>query len=217
MQAGFHLRVIRWAVVTDARERLRRGIRESRRARTAALPAAEAPSPFTRPLAPLLAGADLVVGYAALPGEPDVDAALEAVPATGGRVLLPVTHRGEPLFFGPATPPLSALARRGPFRIREPEASWSATDLPDLPAWRSGRVVVLVPGLAFSPAGGRLGNGGGFYDRTFGPTGVVPLDREPTVTTLGVCWDEEVRDDVPLADWDLRVDRIVTEAGTRDL
>ena len=46
--------------------------------------------------------------------------------------------------------------------------------------------VMLVPGVGFDSAGGRLGRGGGFYDR------YLSISRPPVV--LGIAFDEQVTD-----------------------
>ena len=77
---------------------------------------------------------------------------------------------------------------------------------------------MLVPGLSYDAHGVRLGNGGGFYDRTFGPQGQFATGGlEPPRARLrfvGVCWDEERTDDLPRAVWDLTVGAVLTESGT---
>jgi 5-formyltetrahydrofolate cyclo-ligase len=59
---------------------------------------------------------------------------------------------------------------------------------------------VIVPGLAFTTAGDRLGYGMGYYDR-FLPT--------VSATSVGVCFTEQLVDEMPLADHDVRVDMVV--------
>ena len=64
---------------------------------------------------------------------------------------------------------------------------------------------VLVPGVAFTAAGGRLGYGGGFYDRLLrGWTGRVPL--------VGPAFELQVVEDLPLGPDDEPIDTVVTEA-----
>ncbi len=68
---------------------------------------------------------------------------------------------------------------------------------------------VLVPGLAFDAAGHRLGRGAGFYDRT-----LAGLDD--TVMTVGVAFDFQVVDKVPVDEHDRDVRWLLTpEAGLR--
>ena len=67
--------------------------------------------------------------------------------------------------------------------------------------------VVLVPGLAFEPdSGGRLGRGGGYYDRFLAAETL-------RATKIGVCHSLQVRRDIPLLDHDIRVDRLIVAPG----
>ncbi len=66
--------------------------------------------------------------------------------------------------------------------------------------------VVLVPGVAFDRAGGRLGRGGGFYDRLL-------AELPPGVLRLGVAFGRQVVAGVPMDGHDFCVDRVVTECG----
>lgn len=68
--------------------------------------------------------------------------------------------------------------------------------------------VVVVPGLAFTADGRRLGQGGGHYDR------FLP-QLSASCLTIGVCFDEQVVADVPMAPFDRRVDVVVTDALPR--
>jgi 5-formyltetrahydrofolate cyclo-ligase len=63
--------------------------------------------------------------------------------------------------------------------------------------------VVIVPGVAFDRRGGRVGYGGGFYDRLF--------SRAPAVPTVAVAFAVQLVDEVPEGRSDRRVDAIVTE------
>ena len=74
--------------------------------------------------------------------------------------------------------------------------------------------VIIVPGLAFDRQGGRLGYGSGFYDRF-----IEHYEKRglPHPLKLGVCFETQLLDDVPMEQHDLRVDRIITEAGVHDI
>lgn len=64
--------------------------------------------------------------------------------------------------------------------------------------------LVLVPGLAFDRQGFRLGYGGGFYDA------LLPhLPKE--TTTLGVAFDAQLTDALPVDPLDQAVDGLLTE------
>jgi 5-formyltetrahydrofolate cyclo-ligase len=162
----------------------------------------------SRPIRSLLA-------YAALPGEPDLDPALDRFLASGGTVYLPVvTEVGRPLRFGRVTGPMASLEPQGRWGIREPHQDTELLTPAQLLSEEVGLDLVFVPALGFGADGARLGNGGGFYDRTFGPHGVAPLEGGPRV--IGVCFAREL--DLPglvAEDWDLRIPAVVTERGLR--
>jgi 5-formyltetrahydrofolate cyclo-ligase len=65
--------------------------------------------------------------------------------------------------------------------------------------------LVLVPGVAFDRQGGRLGYGGGFYDR------LLPLATR--AVDIGVTYDELVLDSVPMAPWDVHIGWLATPSG----
>jgi 5-formyltetrahydrofolate cyclo-ligase len=110
-----------------------------------------------------------------------------------GRVLLFTALLGEPDLAG-----VAASLRADGVEVRVPE------DEPD-PAWPD---VVVVPGLAFTLAGDRLGQGGGWYDRFL--AGV----RSGCVT-IGVGFDVQVVDELPLEAHDVRLQHLVTDLGVR--
>lgn len=62
---------------------------------------------------------------------------------------------------------------------------------------------VLVPGLAFSTDGRRLGRGGGFYDRLL--TG-----RAKDAVKMGVCFEFQLRESVPHEGHDALVDVVIS-------
>jgi 5-formyltetrahydrofolate cyclo-ligase len=68
--------------------------------------------------------------------------------------------------------------------------------------------VVVVPGVAFTPAGDRLGQGGGWYDRFL-------CRLAPATLTIGVCFAEQLVDELPCESHDVRVGRVVTDAADR--
>ncbi|GBE36981.1 putative 5-formyltetrahydrofolate cyclo-ligase [bacterium BMS3Bbin07] len=64
--------------------------------------------------------------------------------------------------------------------------------------------LIVMPGVAFDERGGRLGYGGGYYDRL-----IAGIRRRPPL--VAVAYEEQVVPEVPVADHDIRVDRIVTD------
>lgn len=62
--------------------------------------------------------------------------------------------------------------------------------------------LVVVPGLAFTRCGRRLGRGGGFYDRAL-------ADLPRRVKRLGVCFEFQVVGDLPVEPHDALLDGLV--------
>ncbi len=63
---------------------------------------------------------------------------------------------------------------------------------------------ILMPGVAFDELGGRLGYGGGYYDRLIGA-----LRERPPLVALA--YEEQIVEEVPVSGHDIRVNRIVTD------
>jgi 5-formyltetrahydrofolate cyclo-ligase len=73
---------------------------------------------------------------------------------------------------------------------------------------------VLLPGLGFDRSGGRLGRGGGYYDKFL--NNVLALARElgrPRPLLVGVAFREQVVERVPMAAHDARCDAVLTPDG----
>lgn len=167
---------------------LRRGLHPSEVARASAA--------VTTRLAqlPELSGPVSVLAYAADPDEITLDALL-AAPPDGWRLFLPRVEHGEVVVVPHRAGSPLRIGHRG---IREPDGT---------PVDASVLDVVLVPGVAFSPAGVRLGRGAGMYDRL--------LPRTDGAVRVGVCSETFVRDEVPAEAHDVPVDVLVTDASVR--
>ncbi|MCB1099702.1 MAG: 5-formyltetrahydrofolate cyclo-ligase [Verrucomicrobiae bacterium] len=69
--------------------------------------------------------------------------------------------------------------------------------------------IALIPGLAFAErSGGRLGRGGGFYDRLL-------AEEFLHAQSLGVCFHSQIKTTLPLEPHDELVDGMVTEMGLK--
>ncbi|NLC44678.1 MAG: 5-formyltetrahydrofolate cyclo-ligase [Clostridiales bacterium] len=66
--------------------------------------------------------------------------------------------------------------------------------------------LAVVPGLAFDPSGNRLGFGAGYYDR------FLPSLRKGAIT-IGVCFDEQLVEQLPVEDFDVPLDAVLTNLG----
>lgn len=131
------------------------------------------------------------------PLDPELPAALVA---SGTRVLVPVTRADAPL--GWAEYRIDDLLPVGPFGIDEPTGPQVGRG-----EGLDGVDVVLVPALLVDSRGGRLGRGGGHYDRSFaGQLGRVPL-------RIAVLFDDELVAALPVAEFDMPVHAVVTPSG----
>ena len=158
---------------------------------------------------PAWAGTRVLSLYSALPGEPDLAALWEAKAGERRpegtpppRFCYPRIEAGGMSFFEVQSLGDLIPARWHP-RIREPLFAPARLIQPEEID------LILIPGLAFTPDGQRLGRGGGFYDRY--------LARLPArATKLGVCFQCQVVESLPSEAHDQRMDAIVTENGITD-
>ena len=61
--------------------------------------------------------------------------------------------------------------------------------------------LVLMPGMAFTKNGDRMGYGGGYYDKF--------LAVEPNHPTVALCFDFQIVDEIPTEDYDIPVDLVL--------
>jgi len=140
--------------------------------------------------------ADPVLAFVSIRSEVPTDLLLQTLLDAGKTLVLPhVADDGSMR----AAPVASLDELRPGYRgIPEPRARLRLA--PAEPA------IIIVPGVAFDPSGGRLGYGGGFYDRF--------LAAAPAVPRIGVCFEVQVFDEIPMAEHDQRVHVVVTEERT---
>ena len=139
-----------------------------------------------------------VAAYASVGSEPPTGLLLDRLLAAGKRVVLPVLLPGGDLDWAVFTGDL-VPARLGLLEPPGPRLGPEALATAD---------VVLVPGVAVDRSGRRLGRGGGSYDRALGR---VPVGT-PVVVLLH---DDEVLDEVPVAEHDRPVTAAVTPSALR--
>jgi 5-formyltetrahydrofolate cyclo-ligase len=179
------------------KRRLRRLLSERRRE----VPPAEAGRCAERIAAALLAeprvrAARRFALYAALPGEVPSRPLFDSLRALGRPCLFPRALPEGGLAWS-AVADWSEL-RPGRYGVPEPpeQADVIRPEAGDL---------VLVPGVAFDRAGGRLGRGAGYYDRAF------PVSAPGAPLLIGVAYEIQRVDALPLVETDRRMDAVVTE------
>ncbi|MDH6306393.1 5-formyltetrahydrofolate cyclo-ligase [Parabacteroides sp. PF5-5] len=85
--------------------------------------------------------------------------------------------------------------KAGAFGILEPLAEEGLpTEEPDL---------IIVPGVAFDRSLNRMGRGRGYYDRF--------LASHPDVPKIGICFDFQLVETVPVEPFDIKMDLVITD------
>jgi 5-formyltetrahydrofolate cyclo-ligase len=140
-----------------------------------------------------------VCAYASFGTEPDTTQLVEALTERGVRVLLPVLMPDADLDWAV----YDARFETGRFGLREPVGERLGAEA------ILGADVVLVPALAVSDTGQRLGRGGGSYDRALGrlilrQQGEPQRRSRPWVCAL--VYDHELGADFPVEPHDQPVD-----------
>lgn len=115
---------------------------------------------------------------------------LEQALADGKRVAVPKVY-GEEMKFLYLTD--LTQVETGYAGIPEPIADGPIGDDPT--------ALVLMPGMAFTKAGQRIGYGGGFYDKF--------LAAEPDHPTIALCYDFQMVDQLPTEEFDIPVDLVL--------
>jgi 5-formyltetrahydrofolate cyclo-ligase len=127
--------------------------------------------------------------------EIDPTSAMEEAAARGTVGVPVIIGTGQPLKFRTWEPDCTLI--KGEFGAMIPEAG----------DWMTPQIVI-VPLVAFDRNGGRLGYGGGFYDRTL----ELLRARQPTLA-VGFAYTAQEDADLPLEATDQPLDLIVTEQG----
>lgn len=134
-----------------------------------------------------------VSGYMPINTEISPIAAMEEASAYGVVGVPVIEAKGQPLSFARWEPGCSM--QEGPFRAMIP-----ALRTPMVPQ------IVIVPLVAWDRRGGRLGYGGGFYDRT-----LEGLRARGPVLAIGFAFNCQEEPDLPLEQTDQPLDMMVTE------
>lgn len=132
--------------------------------------------------------AEKVMLYASLPDEVQTLAFLDEWKSKK-QIILP-TVVGDDII--PVELTKDCTMTEGDFHILEPENNpyCGALDL------------IVVPGMAFDSKGHRLGRGKGYYDRF--------LIKYPDVKTIGICFDFQLLEEIPVEPHDRIINEIIT-------
>ncbi|MDD6666538.1 MAG: 5-formyltetrahydrofolate cyclo-ligase [Lachnospiraceae bacterium] len=89
--------------------------------------------------------------------------------------------------------------RPGAMHIPEPDSQ----DIKHALAEKDQLLLSITPGLVFDQKGDRIGYGGGFYDRFFA--------EHPQTIRIGTAFANQIEGRIPVRDWDMPLDYLVTE------
>lgn len=141
-------------------------------------------------------GARCVMAYMACRGEIDLAPVIEDVLSRGKTLLLPRCE-APGIMTARRVTALSQL-KAGAFGVMEPDEACTICPPEEID-------LMLVPGTAFDASGGRLGQGGGYYDRFVARTQAL---------RVGICHDFALVARVPALEHDMRMDCIITPGRT---
>ncbi len=150
---------------------------------------------------------EVLAGYRGVPlsGYMPMRTEIDPLPAMAeaaahGLVCVPVIRaKAQPLVFSQWEPDCALID--GPFGASVPAVEQLIT--PE---------VLIVPLVAFTRTGGRLGYGGGFYDRT-----LQRLRAQRPTLAIGFAFAAQEDNDLPLEPTDQPLDMIVTERDVIDI
>ena len=138
-----------------------------------------------------LAGYAVIGAYVAWGDEPDILPMFAGVAEAGALALPHHAARIDAIDFRRWRPDEPLV--KGPWSTRQP-ADDAALAIPDL---------IFCPLVGFDRAGGRIGQGGGHYDRYFA--------AHPEALRIGIGWSVQEIDATPRESTDVALDAILTE------
>ena len=139
---------------------------------------------------PIYQSAKTIYGYLPYNQEVRTWDALQKAMADGKRVAVPKVYGDEMNFIY-----ITDFSQIGTGYCGIPEP------ITDEPIASDKTALVLMPGLAFDREGHRIGYGGGYYDRF--------LSDEPDHPTLALCYDFQIRENLPTEEFDIPVDTVI--------
>ncbi|MCD6514600.1 MAG: 5-formyltetrahydrofolate cyclo-ligase [Candidatus Odinarchaeota archaeon] len=145
--------------------------------------------------------AKVLLFYVAKDNEVQTSDAIDTALSLGKRVFIPITDKKtRSIKFSEIFKDWRNHMTRGAYNILEPTEDYRKID----EKIHETADVVVVPGLAFDEKCGRMGWGGGYYDK------FLRLVSSKTIK-IGLAYDFQVLKEIPMTERDQRVDIIVTE------
>ncbi|WP_170265009.1 5-formyltetrahydrofolate cyclo-ligase [Salibacter halophilus] len=121
-------------------------------------------------------------------------AAIEKMLKDGKRVCVPVIPRKNDPMEARYIEQISDL-KMGLYNIMEPPASAEKANQKEID-------LIIAPGAVFTRKGKRIGYGGGYYDRFL---------SKFNGDIIAICYDLQIVDDFRIDEWDVKIQKIITE------
>lgn len=137
----------------------------------------------------------VVALYKAINGELSCEKVAEILKAQGKIICYPRV-KGDQMDFYKVTSDNDFTT--GSYGLQEPKSGCDLIAPEDID-------VILVPGIAFTESGERLGQGGGFYDRYLNAC----KEAGHELYTVGLCYDFQIYSALPTEDHDAGVDTVL--------
>ncbi|WP_456369776.1 5-formyltetrahydrofolate cyclo-ligase [Thermodesulfatator atlanticus] len=142
-----------------------------------------------------------ILFYASFGSEVETFEMIKEALAQGKEVYLPKTYVSQKKLRLFRVNSLKEL-KKGAYGILEPEEEKQEISPEELD-------LIILPGVAFDKKGGRLGYGGGFYDRL--------LEQAPQAIKVALGFGCQLCDELPLEAHDVPADVIITEEGLHEI
>ncbi|MEK9656912.1 MAG: 5-formyltetrahydrofolate cyclo-ligase [bacterium] len=141
-----------------------------------------------------------VLAYMPIKNEVDLSSLYKEILIDGHfSLVFPVVHKGGLLFRQVSN--MSDDLSRSTYGIFEPKEGCECVSINEID-------LALVPGVVFDSSGYRLGFGGGYYDR---------LLASVSFDTVGICFDFQIVDLLPIDSWDISMSYVLSETRYLDL
>lgn len=150
--------------------------------------------------------AEYVLCYASYKSEVQTDILIKELLKEGKKVYLPRVC-GEKMDFYRIRSLIDLI--EGYKGIPEPEAACTERFTRTMWEKDKARVVMLLPGVAFSESGARIGYGKGYYDRY--------LSHIPCMERISLCYELQMVEAIPADTYDIPMTIIVTEEKIRHM
>ena len=151
----------------------------------------------------LYKSSSIILSYMALDDEVNLSILMEQALKDGKKVYIPrIIPNSSQMDFYEKT----ALSDVNIYGIQEPEKNAQKLEIKKY----DDEILILTPGRAFSKNGGRLGRGKGYYDTYLAR---LKGKNAGNLKVIGIAFDLQVFNELPLEKHDEKMDYLVTEKG----